>query len=61
MKCPSHLEKLSRQIVSKCRGLPLAINVIGNVLAVQEPTYTRWERMDDQFQCELGDSPGLTK
>ncbi|KAL6629029.1 hypothetical protein ACP70R_028794 [Stipagrostis hirtigluma subsp. patula] len=61
VECPSHLNELSRQIVSKCGGLPLTINAIGNVLAVQEPKEIIWRRMDDQFKCELEDNPGLGK
>ncbi|OQU84545.1 hypothetical protein SORBI_3004G074400 [Sorghum bicolor] len=61
MECPSHLNELSRQIVSKCGGLPLAINAIGNVLTVQEPDEITWRRMDNQFKCELEDNPSLGK
>ncbi|CAL4889506.1 unnamed protein product [Urochloa decumbens] len=61
MECPCHLNELSRQIVSKCGGLPLAINAIGNVLAVQEPDEITWRRMDNQFKCELEDNPSLGK
>jgi disease resistance protein RPM1 len=49
MECPSHLKELSRKIVSKCGGLPLTINAIGNVLAVQEPKELVWRRMDRQL------------
>ncbi|EEC72657.1 hypothetical protein OsI_06188 [Oryza sativa Indica Group] len=61
MECPSHLEELSRQIVNKCGGLPLAINAIGNVLAVQESKEIVWRRINNQFKCELEDNPGLDK
>lgn len=47
--------------MSKCGGLPLTINAIGNVLAVQEPKEIIWRRMDNQFKCELEDNPGLGK
>ncbi|XP_040376287.1 disease resistance protein RPM1-like [Oryza brachyantha] len=49
MECPSHLEELSRQIVNKCGGLPLAINAIANVLAVQESKEIVWRRINNQF------------
>uniref|UniRef100_A0A0E0JVW1 Uncharacterized protein n=1 Tax=Oryza punctata TaxID=4537 RepID=A0A0E0JVW1_ORYPU len=58
-KCPSHLQELSRQIVNKCGGLPLAINAIGNVLAVQGAKEIVWRRINNQFKCELEDNPGL--
>lgn len=61
MECPCHLKELSKQIVNKCGGLPLAINAIGNVLAVQEPYEITWRRMDNQFKCELEDNPSLDK
>uniref|UniRef100_A0A0D9VD74 NB-ARC domain-containing protein n=1 Tax=Leersia perrieri TaxID=77586 RepID=A0A0D9VD74_9ORYZ len=61
MECPFHLEELSKQIVNKCGGLPLAINAIGNVLAVQESKEIVWRRINNQFQCELEDNPGLDK
>ncbi|XP_058115141.1 probable disease resistance RPP8-like protein 4 [Magnolia sinica] len=37
--CPQDLEKLGREIVEKCHGLPLAIVVIGGLLSRKEP----WE------------------
>ncbi|XP_006647006.2 disease resistance protein RPM1-like [Oryza brachyantha] len=61
MEYPSHLEELSRQLVNKCGGLPLAINAIGNVLAVQESREIVWRRINNQFRCELEDNPGLDK
>ncbi|KAK1267781.1 Disease resistance protein RPM1 [Acorus gramineus] len=41
--CPDELEELSRKIVKRCQGLPLAIVVIGGMLAVKDKTMSEWE------------------
>ncbi|XP_058114635.1 probable disease resistance RPP8-like protein 4 [Magnolia sinica] len=41
--CPQELEKLGREIVEKCHGLPLAIEVIGGLLSRKEPW--EWENV----------------
>ncbi|KAL6323257.1 hypothetical protein AAG906_029264 [Vitis piasezkii] len=38
------LEELGRKIVAKCKGLPLAIVVLGGLLSTKEKTEPSWER-----------------
>ncbi|XP_010271762.1 PREDICTED: disease resistance protein RPM1-like isoform X2 [Nelumbo nucifera] len=51
--CPPQLEKLSRSIVRKCGGLPLAIVTVGGVLSTKQRTLTEWEMFDRSLGGEL--------
>lgn len=46
--CPPHLENVSRSILSKCEGLPLAIVAIGGLLALKN------RRRVDEWEMVLG-------
>lgn len=46
--CPPHLENVSRSILSKCEGLPLAIVAIGGLLALKD------RRKVDEWEMVLG-------
>ncbi|KAI8021027.1 Disease resistance protein RPP13 [Camellia lanceoleosa] len=46
-RCPSSLEKLARDMVRKCRGLPLAIVVLGGLLARKHPD--EWPKLQGRF------------
>ncbi|EMS49595.1 Disease resistance protein RPM1 [Triticum urartu] len=51
--CPSELRLLSEEILSKCKGLPLAIVSIGSLLHVREKTVEEWKRINDQLSWEI--------
>ncbi|XP_051130741.1 probable disease resistance RPP8-like protein 2 [Andrographis paniculata] len=44
-KCPKELEDIGRKIVNKCKGLPLAISVMGGLLLNQGQSVSGWERV----------------
>ena len=56
--CPPTLEKLSHDIVEKCKGLPLAIVAIGGLLSTKEKTVFEWKNLHDSIGFDLG-SPHL--
>jgi disease resistance protein RPM1 len=43
-RCPTELEKMSKEIVKKCRGLPLAIVAIGGLLSTKKKPQLSGER-----------------
>ncbi|KAF4357394.1 hypothetical protein F8388_017878 [Cannabis sativa] len=52
--CPSHLEKISRNILKRCEGLPLAIVAIGSMLATKDINKVdEWEIVDRSLRAEL--------
>lgn len=48
--CPAYLVEVSRRILEKCEGLPLAIVAIGGLLATKTGTPAEWETI----YCSLG-------
>ncbi|KAL5549502.1 hypothetical protein UlMin_004733 [Ulmus minor] len=46
-RCPQDLEHLSREIVSKCQGLPLVIATIAGLLSTKEKIELEWQRVLD--------------
>ncbi|XP_058224552.1 disease resistance protein RPM1-like [Rhododendron vialii] len=51
--CPSYLEDLSRHILKRCEGLPLAIVAIGGLLSTKENSLDEWERIYRGLGAEL--------
>ncbi|KAF7851410.1 hypothetical protein BT93_L3999 [Corymbia citriodora subsp. variegata] len=49
--CPPHLEHLSRQILKKCEGLPLAIVAIGGLLFAKD--VHEWEMISHSLAAKL--------
>ncbi|XP_058181111.1 disease resistance protein RPP13-like [Rhododendron vialii] len=46
-RCPPYLESLAREMASKCRGLPLAIVVLGGLLRRKDPD--KWPKFKDHM------------
>ncbi|KAH9614756.1 hypothetical protein KSS87_023175 [Heliosperma pusillum] len=50
------LESIGKELVSKCRGLPLAIKAVGGMMLCKRPYYHEWKRIADHFRDELADN-----
>ena len=48
-QCPEHLEKMSKDIVQKCGGLPLAIVVIGEILSTKAKLIPEWRKVSQNL------------
>lgn len=49
----SELENVGKEIVEKCKGLPLAIKAVGGVMLCKPPHYHEWRRISNHFRDEL--------
>ena len=58
-ECPVELKPLSKEIVSKCKGLPLVIVLIGSLLRVREKTVEEWRTINVQLSWELINNSSL--
>ncbi|KAH7856405.1 hypothetical protein Vadar_000940 [Vaccinium darrowii] len=58
--CPPELEKVSRAIVRKCEGLPLAIVTIGALLSTKNKVVSEWQRFYNSLGSELERNAHLT-
>uniref|UniRef100_A0A453QFZ7 Uncharacterized protein n=2 Tax=Aegilops tauschii subsp. strangulata TaxID=200361 RepID=A0A453QFZ7_AEGTS len=52
-ECPTELKPLCKEIVSKCKGLPLAIVSVGSLLRVRDKTVEEWRRINEQLSWEI--------
>ncbi|XP_051115978.1 putative late blight resistance protein homolog R1B-17 [Andrographis paniculata] len=51
--CPTELESIGKTIAKSCRGLPLAIVVIGGLLAKSEMTLEYWEHVAEDVSSAI--------
>ncbi|KAK6142529.1 hypothetical protein DH2020_022877 [Rehmannia glutinosa] len=51
--CPPYLKEFAENILSKCEGLPLAIVVIGGLLATKNNRADEWEQFNRSISNEL--------
>ncbi|XP_037461596.1 disease resistance protein RPM1-like [Triticum dicoccoides] len=58
-ECPAELKPLSKKIVSRCKGLPLVIVLVGSLLRARENTVGEWRRINDQLSWELINTQSL--
>ncbi|KAI4974551.1 hypothetical protein ZWY2020_047831 [Hordeum vulgare] len=59
-ECPMELKALSEKIVSKCKGWPLVIVLVGGLLRVREKTVEEWRRINVQLSWELINNSSLS-
>ncbi|KAG8369393.1 hypothetical protein BUALT_Bualt14G0006500 [Buddleja alternifolia] len=61
--CPNHLGEVADSILRRCQGLPLAIVVIGRLLAAKDNNIEEWRNFQRTLDAELeGDQLGrITK
>ncbi|PIN23805.1 Apoptotic ATPase [Handroanthus impetiginosus] len=61
--CPPYLEEISKSILHRCEGLPLAIVVIGGLLATKNNKIEEWEMFYRSVGSELegGHLKGISK
>ncbi|XP_057800185.1 putative late blight resistance protein homolog R1B-16 [Salvia miltiorrhiza] len=51
--CPHELEKIGKEIVENCRGLPLSIVVVAGILRNREHTLGVWESISQNLASEV--------
>ncbi|XP_020225538.1 disease resistance protein RPM1 [Cajanus cajan] len=59
-QCPAELEGISNEIVTKCKGLPLAIVAIGGLFSTKSKTVFEWRKVSQNLNLELQRNAHLT-
>ncbi|KAJ4808542.1 Disease resistance protein RPP8 [Rhynchospora pubera] len=44
-RCPDDLCEIAVQLSKKCKGLPLALIILGGILSLEKQTYSAWDRV----------------
>ncbi|CAM0885737.1 unnamed protein product [Alopecurus aequalis] len=57
--CPPELERYGKNIVEKCKGLPLALVAVGSLLSLRTQSEAEWNRVDRELIWELHNNPNL--
>ncbi|OMO52767.1 Disease resistance protein [Corchorus olitorius] len=58
--CPRELEKLSRDILKKCEGLPFAIVAVGSLLSTRQKTPYEFQKLLSSLGSEMGTGANLS-
>ncbi|KAJ4809853.1 Disease resistance protein RPM1 [Rhynchospora pubera] len=58
-RCPESLTSWGKKIVAKCQGLPLAIVVIGSLLACRDREEQEWKLFYNKLSWELSNNPHI--
>uniref|UniRef100_A0A2N9G385 Rx N-terminal domain-containing protein n=1 Tax=Fagus sylvatica TaxID=28930 RepID=A0A2N9G385_FAGSY len=59
-QCPPDFVELSRDIVERCGGLPLAIVAIGGLLSTKDKVLSGWHKLHKSLSSKLKSNPKLT-
>ncbi|KAK4427723.1 Disease resistance protein RPP13 [Sesamum alatum] len=54
--CSPELEKFGKKIAKGCRGLPLAIHVVGGILSQAKTSQDFWEQVSDNVSSNVADT-----
>ena len=55
--CPLELEELGKKIIAQCKGLPLAIAVLGGLSTMEEKTRSSWQKILESIDFHLNQGP----